>query len=680
MLRPFVPALLLLGSLPSASPGQAAEPGKAVTVEDLLGRMVDLRWLTTPPAEGERTVQFSSYDRASKIKNGELVNRFANGDRGHYLRVEKGADGAEEFVLADAEGPGYVSRIWSANPDGELRIYIDGAEKPVLAADFPKLTNGEIEPFTAPFGHDASRGRNLYFPFPFAKRIKIVTTKGDQYFQVAVTYLPKGTAVESYSAEILKRAGAKIGEVRTALMDPDHGRPKSVGTERYTLEPGATRTQEVGPPRPGGALTWLRLKPAGENLETTLARSLLTIRFDGAETPQVSAPLGDFFGSGPGINPYATTATSVAKDGTMTSRWIMPFEKTAQIVIHNGGDSALTLDTELAGEDLPWFDGTLQFHARWMSRDQIQTVAGNGTEEWPALRVKGAPGRFVGLLLNVFNPTPAWWGEGDEKVFVDGEAFPSTFGTGTEDYFGYAWCDPHPYQNPFHAQTRCDGPGNRGNTSNVRYQILDQIPWSESIAFDMEVWHWKAVKVDYGSIAYFYAAPGAKIEPGPVADLSGREVKASTFALHREPGAIEGESLKVLSATGGPVPNQDMTGFGEEWSNGSHLWWTCRQPGGVLRLELPVEKAGTYDLSAAFTKAIDYGTATITLDGKPLGSPVDLFHDGVIHTGAVPLGRATLEAGPHSLVISMERKNPRSTSYLFGMDWIKLAPAAGGTP
>lgn len=32
-----------------------------------------------------------------------------------------------------------------------------------------------------------------------------------------------------------------------------------------------------------------------------------------------------------------------------------------------------------------------------------------------------------------------WWGEGDEKLFVDGEKFPSTFGTGSEDYVGYAW-------------------------------------------------------------------------------------------------------------------------------------------------------------------------------------------------------------------------------------------------
>lgn len=38
-----------------------------------------------------------------------------------------------------------------------------------------------------------------------------------------------------------------------------------------------------------------------------------------------------------------------------------------------------------------------------------------------------------------------WWGEGDEKFFVDGERFPSTFGTGSEDYIGYAWAAEPPF-------------------------------------------------------------------------------------------------------------------------------------------------------------------------------------------------------------------------------------------
>ena len=182
-----------------------------------------------------------------------------------------------------------------------------------------------------------------------------------------------------------------------------------------------------------------------------------------------------------------------------------------------------------------------------------------------------APGRFVGLLLNVYNPTPAWWGEGDEKIYVDGESFPSTFGTGTEDYFGYAWGDNHLYSNPFHAQTRCDGPGSKGNTSNIRYQLLDSVPFQKSLGFDIEVWHWEPVKIQYATVAYFYAGPGAKVEPG-VPDLSGRKVHPRP-PVKREAGALEAEDLKVRAKTAGDVPGQDMTPFGDAWSGARQLWW-----------------------------------------------------------------------------------------------------------
>ncbi len=651
---------------------QGAESGK-LTLEQLLERMGDLKWLAVPPAEGERTEQFSSYDRASKLESGRLVNPFANGDRGHYLRVDTLIDGTKEYVLADATGPGFISRIWSANPAGELRIYVDGGAQPVLAADFARLTNGEVAPFGSPFGHDASRGRNLYFPFPFARSIKVVTTEGDQYFQVAVTYLPEGTEVESYSPAVLARAGEARERLKGVLSAGGEEGGSAISPQR--LAPGQTVVVAEGAPG-RQAIEELRLKLVSDSLDEALAKSLLTITFDGARIPQVTAPVGDFFGTGPGLNAFRTVASRVGEDGTLEARWVMPFERGYSIRLTNGSSLPIDMTGSISlTRDLP--EGRLlQFHARWKERDGIQTKAGEGTEDWRALAVKGAPGRFVGLLLNVFNPTTAWWGEGDEKVYVDGEAFPSTFGTGTEDYFGYAWCDPHPYMNPFHAQTRCDGPGNRGNTSNVRYQILDQVPWQESIAFDLEVWHWKAVKVRYATIAYFYAAPGAVVEPEAIANLSERVLNSGVIPVHREPGAIEAESLKVLKVTAGAVPNQEMEAYGEEWSGGKQLWWVCRDTGGVLELELPFDGVGNHELVGAFTKARDYGVVQLAVDGKPVGDPINLYNQEVIHTGAVPVGRVELGPGPHSLSLRVTGKDDRSTSFLVGMDWLKLVPVS----
>jgi hypothetical protein len=649
-----------------------------VSVEDLLFQMLDLRWLAVPPVEGERTVQFSSYDRKSKLVDGKIVDTFANGDRGEYLRVDRKNDGTQEFVLAEADGPGFVSRIWSANPDGDIRIYVDGSDTPVLTAGFAKLTNGEVAPFGPPLGHEASRGHNLYFPFPFAKSIRIVTTKGDQYYQVGVTYLPKGTKVESYSTTVLDRVRPLIEGLQAALVNG----PKPL-LDNLASEPGAAVEVKDGASavlleRSGEntpqAISALQLKVTAEDRDAALARSTLSITFDGAKGPQVSVPVGDFFGSGPGVNPFQTVATRVEADGTMTSRWPMPFRSSCKVELRNESGQPISVTSKvLMTPSLPDAD-LMHFHARWKQKDDIQTKAGDGTEDWRALAVSGAPGRFVGLSVNIFNPTPAWWGEGDEKIFVDGETFPSTFGTGTEDYFGYAWCDPHPYVNPYHAQTRCDGPGNHGNTSNVRFQVLDAVPWRSGLDFDIEIWHWKAVKVQYASLAYFYAAEGATIAPPPVTDLSKRVIHSGTMEVRREPGVIEGEDLRLIQLEGGARPDQDMLGWGEEWSGAKQLWWTQGKAGDRMRVTLPVAEAGEYAIVAGFTKAPDYGVVAIEVDGKAIGKPIDLYGPQVVHSGPIELGRATLAKGDHLMSLSITGKNARSKAFLVGLDWIKLVP------
>lgn len=668
-------SLLSLGYLGSgfaqASPRADEKP---ITVETLLGRMTDLRWLAVAPAPGERTVQYSSYDRASKLgPDGKLVNPFANGDCGQYLRIDKRPGGSREFVMAEAEGPGYVSRIWSANPTGEIRIYIDGSDVPALKADFTALTYGKVAPFAPPFGQETSRGCTLYFPIPFAKSIKIVTDKGGMYYQVAVTTYAKGTAVESYSPAVLERARDVLARTRDRLEVPGlTGRWDSYPTA-VVVEPGAT-VDLLKMSRPG-AITAVMLKIDAEDRDVALARSLLSITFDEAAQPQVAVPVGDFFGTGPGVNAYQSLAAAVAADGVMRARWYMPFARSVRVSLSNGsskpfrvGNLIATVDTEPAPDSL------MHFHARWLYEDNLQTKAGDGTKEWPALRVEGGAGRFVGLLLDVYNPTAAWWGEGDEKAYVDGEKFPSTFGTGTEDFFGYAWCDPHPYMHPFHAQTRCDGPGNRGYTSNVRYEILDAIPFHQSLAFDLEVWHWQAVKVQYASIAFFYAAPGASAGQD-VPDLKGRVLHPPGEGVHHEPGVIEAEKLRVVEVGGGEVPNQDMASFGEAWSGGAQLWWLSARAGQSLTLELPVAKGGPQAITAAFTRAPDYGIVALEIDGKPLGRTIDLYAKQVEHTGALKLGTADLAAGNHTLKITITGKSPKSTNTLVGMDWIKLEPA-----
>ena len=124
----------------------------------------------------------------------------------------------------------------------------------------------------------------------------------------------------------------------------------------------------------------------------------------GRVSPQVSVPVGDFFGSGPGVNPFRTLMSQVREDGTMAARWLMPFERGYSITLSNGSSLPIDVSGRLSLTDKVPAGETLQFHARWKQRDGIETKAGEGTSDWRALAVTGAPGRFVGLIAKRVQP------------------------------------------------------------------------------------------------------------------------------------------------------------------------------------------------------------------------------------------------------------------------------------
>ena len=237
-------------------------------------------------------------------------------------------------------------------------------------------------------------------------------------------------------------------------------------------------------------------------------------------------------------------------------------------------------------------------------------------------------------MLHVWNPRGGWWGEGDEKFFVDGEKFPSTFGTGSEDYFGYAWCNPQLFQNAYHNQTHNDG--NNGATSRSTAGTSPTTCRSRT-SFEgcIEKYYPNKRPTLYACMAYWYLAAGGNdpYRPVPLSERVGYWTPVETFKVK---GAIEGEKLKILGKTGGNMQEQDMTGFAGQWSNDAHLWWTGAKPGDKLDLALPVKKAGKYQLGVQLTKAPDYGIIQLYLDGQKLGDPIDLYHKAVSRPACWP--------------------------------------------
>lgn len=140
------------------------------------------------------------------------------------------------------------------------------------------------------------------------------------------------------------------------------------------------------------------------------------------------------------------------------------------------------------------------------------------------------------------------------------------------------------------------------------------------------------------------------------------------------PGALEGETLKVLETTGGKTRAQGMGGFGNQWSGGSQLWWTGAKPGQKLTLALPIKEAGKYTLHAVLTMARDYGIFSITLDGRLVASTFDGYNaDRVIHTDEQDWGTHQLSAGDHQLTFTITGMNAAAVpGYMLGLDYVRL--------
>lgn len=686
--------MMLCATVCGVSATLAAGAADPVTAESLLAEMLDPAALARWPEPAYVARQFSSYDRAS-VSPAAGETWFANNDAGHFLRVdETGPGGRREWVLAEMEGPGAVVRIWSANPKGTLRVYLDGGPEPVIEGPMGDLLGGK-GPAGEPLSHEASRGWNLYLPIPYAKRCRVTSDEGGFYYHVNHRAYGPGTAVETLSRAGLEGLRDAIAETNRRLAHPEpHPRPLG---EDHELKPGESFDVHLraGPADGGAAVEGLWVRMAAADLEQASRSVVLTGEFDGERT--IWCPVGDFFGSGVGLSTFSDLYRSVdAASGEMSCRWVMPFREGATFKLVNLGASPVTVAMAASAPPRRWDDRSMHFHARWRREHPIRAEGGRGTADWNYLTVTDARGVFVGDNLSLLNPVADWWGEGDEKIFVDGEEFPSHFGTGTEDYYGYAWCSPRPFVNPFHAQPRCDGwnggkrPSNWGRTSVTRVRPLDAIPFERSFRFDMEVWHWKACEMEYAATTYFYARPGARVNLRP--DEAG-----AAAALMRAPerpramviaGAIECEGLPVAAKSEGlTAVAQDMEHFARgAWSDGSQLWVQGRRVGDFVEVEIPVpaELAGAARVRVALhaTRSWDYGVVKFLLNDRPAGEPVDLFSGArgkVEPTGPIDLGSVRPREGAVRLRAEVVGGNDRAegTRSFFGLDCVVISASGG---
>ncbi len=236
----------------------------------------------------------------------------------------------------------------------------------------------------------------------------------------------------------------------------DHGRkgaPCRVG-----FGPGQTHVLAEYAGGPGTVRRfWITIS---ERSPKTLRGLVLRAWWDGAEKPAIEAPLGDFCCLPLGKMATFENAWFDSGEGrSFNCRLPMPFRKGFRIAVTNESDATLEFlfyDVNFTVGDAHGADvGYL--HAHW--RRENPTTLGRDFEILP--RVEGR-GRFLGCSLGVIADRArygkVWWGEGEVKVYLDGDdALPTLCGTGTEDYIGTGWGQGQ-YARLWHGCPLADGP------------------------------------------------------------------------------------------------------------------------------------------------------------------------------------------------------------------------------
>ena len=295
---------------------------------------------------------------------------------------------------------------------------------------------------------------------------------------------------------------------------------------------------------------------------------IFRIYWDGKSYPSVEAPLAAFFGNGwDEYYEFASLPLAVGPQGGtgLVSYFQMPFANGARLEIENQSDETISrlyfyidyVEMKKLPNDLgrfhAWYNHELtdalpEGETEWgLVGPQINNVDGAGNYLFADIKGEG---QFVGINYYVHSPSPMWYGEGDDMIFIDCEEKASLLGTGTEDFFNTSWCPKTIFAHPYYGYARVNNDnGWLGRTHVYRFFISDPIYFEKSLKGTIEHGHNNNLTLDISSVAYWYQSEAGILPPAPPkADRTPKEF----------------------------IRDQDMHRWRHEWrknsGNGSKLW------------------------------------------------------------------------------------------------------------
>ena len=411
--------------------------------------------------------------------------------------------------------------------------------------------------------------------------------------------------------------------------------------------------------------------PWAKNGSANHQEMLLRMYWDGNERPAVEAPVGDFFANSFGKRSEVISLPVAVEDAdSYNCFWHMPFRRSARIEVVNQSDKPISLlyynidwiKKERIGDDTPYF------YAQYRQEYPVQ----NG-KDYVLLDTKGK-GHYVGTVLSVRTRSPAWFGEGDEKIYINGEQNASIWGTGTEDYFLSAWglkTTSTPYFGvPYFDQWGIIG----GHTSAYRWHVTDPIVFSKAIKVTFEHYGWMSPdenpqykshswnerEDDYSSVAFWYQtgkptfevrAPHARHRTLPSLD---RIIAAREYTADEYHGR-------------GEIVTQNLDFYPE-----GHLFYKPEGPDDAwIEIPFEIEKKEPQRLLLVMTRSYDYGKYQAYLNDIKLGGIMDLYSSET-STREYHLLDFWPEPGKYKLRLECIGKNPLSGGCYLGIESVRL--------
>ena len=653
-------SIILFLSLASVSPASPIDD-----LFTLLDKSLSLDSLYLPP---NHTVQMaSSYDRLGGDQDGKGC-----------IRKE-----GDWFVIAEMQGPGAITRIWSMAPKGMIRIFIDDGASPKIQTAFQDIFQGKIKPFINPFvfADKKTRAHWSYIPIPYQRFCKIAISDLN-YFQIEYVNLPFESQVKPFELPFPKKNDKKLSSIANRYKLSNTA-PFKNGShiEEYSIPHSIAAGEHIhlttmeGPAIIRGLrMQWSGGEDAGRDL-------VLRAYWDNDEHPSILVPLHDFFGGG-----MRTLAIGQETSGWGYCYFPMPFYESARFVIENGSsNNSYNLEFVLYLEKKSIPSKHLRtFHAYWhrdnetMVRNlrwnqQRKEFLSKGEENYVALSVKGA-GHLVAWGLDA-SPFP----QSDVKLLTSSiSGLPAFHGAGKYGFFDMA--------GSVSSTNRLFTAGkNKMPLSNGLFRLFLPAPidFDEGAIVTLEHGKSNIKRKDYASTVFWYQEnverPRPVIFPPGARRFRTQPIEQPVIVLESTKKhfecQLEAETLPVKSVMGVYDP-QDMLPYGPDWSGSQQINFDAFQPGGSLELTLPRQVySGWNHLKCRLTSDPSGAIISMMVNQQFLSGKVDLY-DRLKKPISINQKDAFFIHASDSprIKFTVDDKHKNSSGYTVGVDSLMLVP------